>query len=159
VPAIVGMVTTMRELNGKVMGLMNACRLTPMVQGNWVRAIASYKLVPGDVIVLQPGRAVCDMVLLGGACLVTESMLSGEVRLISNYHTNADLMHTTTEQVMQSSGRPQLSAHNHAISASESKSYVVKGLAIVILEFAEPIYPCQTLQLMNRFRVDFPSID
>ncbi len=106
VPALVGMVKTIRELNSKVMGLMNACRLTPMVLGKWVRAIASYKLVPGDVIVLQPGRALCDMVLLRGACLVTECMLSGEVRFIFNYHTDADHMHTTTEQVMQSSGRP-----------------------------------------------------
>ena len=82
-PVLIGMVKTIRELNSKVMGLMNACRVTPIVQGKWVRAIASNKLVPGDVIVLQPGRAVCDMVLLRGACLVTESMLSGEVQLIS----------------------------------------------------------------------------
>ena len=84
VPALVGMVKTLSELNGKVMGIMNARRLTPTVQGKWVRAIASNKLIPGDVIVLQPGRALCDMVLLRGACLVTESMLSGEVRLISH---------------------------------------------------------------------------
>lgn len=80
-----------------------------MVQGKWVRAIASNKLVPEDVIVLQPGKALCDMVLLRGACLVTDSMLSGEVRLKSNYHTNAHLMHTTaTQQVMQSNGRPNI---------------------------------------------------
>jgi P-type E1-E2 ATPase len=126
VPALVGMVKTLSELNSKVMGIMNARRLTPMVQGKWVRAIASNKLVPGDVIVLQPGKALCDMVLLRGACLVTESMLSGEVQLISNYHTNPDLMHTTTKRMMQSSGRPNIRAHRHAIPACESKSDVVQ---------------------------------
>jgi P-type E1-E2 ATPase len=152
VPVLIGMVKTIRGLNSKVMGLTNACRLTPMVQGKWVRAIASYKLVPGDVIVLQPGRALCDMVLLQGACLVTESMLSGEVRLISNYHTDADHMHTTTEQVMQSSGRPQFQAHDHAISASVRKSRVVKSMAFVMVNLAEPMYASQTLQPLSRFR-------
>ena len=80
VSAAARFVTTLSTQHGKVMALMNKCRLTPMVQGNWVRAISSHRLVPGDVIVLQTGRAVCDMVLLRGACLVTESMLSGEVR-------------------------------------------------------------------------------
>lgn len=61
------------------MALMNEIRLTPMVEQQWVRATASYRLVPGDVIVLQPGRALCDLVVLRGACLVMESMLSGEV--------------------------------------------------------------------------------
>ena len=46
----------------------------------WVRAMPSHRLVPGDVVVLQQGRAVGDMVLLRGACLVAESMLSGEVQ-------------------------------------------------------------------------------
>jgi len=36
-------------------------------------------LVPGDVIVVLPGKATCDMVLLQGNCLVEESVLSGEV--------------------------------------------------------------------------------
>ena len=80
VTAFVGFVGTLHTQQSKVMALMNKCRLTPMVQGNWVRATSSHRLVPGDVIVLQTGRAVCDMVLLRGACLVTESMLSGEVR-------------------------------------------------------------------------------
>lgn len=43
------------------------------------RGLASYKLVPGDIVVLQPGRATCDMVLLQGNCLVDESIISGEV--------------------------------------------------------------------------------
>ena len=37
------------------------------------------RLLPGDVVVLQPGKALFDMVVLQGNCLVTESMLSGEV--------------------------------------------------------------------------------
>ena len=43
------------------------------------RAISSQRLVPGDVIVVLPGSATCDMVLLQGNCLVEESNLSGEV--------------------------------------------------------------------------------
>lgn len=63
----------------KIMALMNQSCLTPVIQQRWVRATASFRLVPGDVVVLQRGRAVHDMVLLQGACLVNESMLSGEV--------------------------------------------------------------------------------
>ena len=70
---------TIKQQHNKMLALVNECRLTPLVQDNWVRATASYRLVPGDVMVLQEGRAVCDMVMLRGACLVTESMLSGEV--------------------------------------------------------------------------------
>jgi len=77
--AIVRLSLTLHKQHNKVMALMNECRLTPLVQGKWVRAVASYRLVPGDVIVLQQGRALCDMVILRGACLVTESRLSGEV--------------------------------------------------------------------------------
>lgn len=44
------------------------------------RALLSHRLVPGDVIVVLPGKATCDMVLLRGSCLVEESLLSGEVR-------------------------------------------------------------------------------
>lgn len=43
------------------------------------RGVASHRLVPGDIVVLQPGKATCDMVLLQGNCLVDESILSGEV--------------------------------------------------------------------------------
>ena len=45
------------------------------------RAISSRRLVPGDVVVVLPGRATCDMALLQGNCLVEESNLSGEVPL------------------------------------------------------------------------------
>lgn len=78
-PFIHGIGSVMTRQHNKVMALMNKCCLTPMVQQGWVRATSSHRLVPGDVIVLQCGRAQCDMVLLRGACLVTEAMLSGEV--------------------------------------------------------------------------------
>lgn len=85
-PAMHGMTTILNGQHNKVMALMNECRLTPMVQGGWVRAASSHRLVPGDVIVLHRGRALCDMVLLRGTCLVTEAMLSGEVGLCINAH-------------------------------------------------------------------------
>ena len=61
---------TLQQQHNKVMALMNQCRLMPVIQGKWVRATASHRLVPGDVMVLQEGRALCDMVMLRGACLV-----------------------------------------------------------------------------------------
>ena len=63
----------------KMVSLMNRPKLVPIVQGGWVRAAGSHRLVPGDIIVLQRGQATCDLVLLQGSCLVEESMLSGEV--------------------------------------------------------------------------------
>ncbi|DBB14077.1 TPA: hypothetical protein ACH3X3_001037 [Trebouxia sp. C0006] len=53
-------------------------RLVAVVQAGRVRAVSSRRLVPGDVVVLLPGKATCDMVLLRGSCLVEESLLSGE---------------------------------------------------------------------------------
>ena len=50
-----------------------------MQSGGACRAVASHRLVSGDVVVLLPGKATCDMVLLRGNCLVEESLLSGEV--------------------------------------------------------------------------------
>lgn len=73
------MTAVLNEQHSKVMALMNQCRLTPLVQEQWVRATSSHRLVPGDVIVLHRGRALCDMVVLRGACIATEAMLSGEV--------------------------------------------------------------------------------
>lgn len=55
-------------------------QLVPYVCGCFVRAMPAQRLVPGDVIVVQPGIAVCDAVLLRGACLCEQSTLSGEVR-------------------------------------------------------------------------------
>lgn len=43
------------------------------------RGVSSHRLVPGDLVVVLPGKATCDMVLLQGGCLVEESVLSGEV--------------------------------------------------------------------------------
>ena len=56
--------------------------LVPFVWVGRVLALSSRHLVPGDVVVLHRGKATCDMVLLRGAGLVEESMLSGEVRIL-----------------------------------------------------------------------------
>ena len=53
--------------------------VVPFVWVGRVLALSSRRVVPGDVVVLQRGKATCDMVLLRGAGLVEESMLSGEV--------------------------------------------------------------------------------
>ena len=70
---------TLLSHGSKTVRLMNGPRLVPLVQAGWVRAAGSHRLVPGDIMVLQRGRATCDMVILQGSCLVEESMLSGEV--------------------------------------------------------------------------------
>lgn len=57
--------------------------IVPIVRKGYVHAASSRQLVPGDVIVLQQGAALCDMVLLRGSCLVDESKLTGEVRCFS----------------------------------------------------------------------------
>ena len=49
--------------------------------GHVCSAVSSRRLVPGDVLVVLPGKACCDMVLLQGNCLVEESNLSGEVMI------------------------------------------------------------------------------
>ena len=53
--------------------------VVPFVWVGRIMALSSRRLVPGDVVVLQRGKATCDMVLLRGAGLVEESMMSGEV--------------------------------------------------------------------------------
>ena len=75
------LIRTLRLQRKKIKALVNECRLTPLVWDGWVRAISSHRLLPGDVMVLQQGKALCDMVVLQGTCLVVESMLSGEVSL------------------------------------------------------------------------------
>ena len=75
----VTLLKTLLTHEDKMVSLMNRPRLVPMVLGGWVRAAGSHRLVPGDIMVLQRGKATCDMVLLQGSCLVEESMLSGEV--------------------------------------------------------------------------------
>ena len=77
--ASVSLGMTLRRQRLKVMAMVNECRLTPLVWEGWVRAVSSHRLLPGDIMVLRQGKAVCDMVLLQGSCLVMESMLSGEV--------------------------------------------------------------------------------
>lgn len=59
-------------------------RLVPYVNKGYVRAMKAWQLVPGDIIVVVPGQAVCDMVLLRGNCLVEESVLSGEVSFLGS---------------------------------------------------------------------------
>ena len=83
----VNLVLTLRRQRTKVMAMVNECRLTALVWEGWVRAVSSHRLIPGDIIVLRQGKAVCDMVILQGSCLVMESMLSGEV---SNLHQGND---------------------------------------------------------------------
>ena len=56
--------------------------VVPLIWIGRVIAWSSRRLVPGDVVVLQRGKATCDMVLLRGAGLVEESMLSGEVNVL-----------------------------------------------------------------------------
>ncbi|KAL3131606.1 hypothetical protein ABBQ38_007903 [Trebouxia sp. C0009 RCD-2024] len=75
---LVGVVMALNDQHTKLVGLVNQRTMVPIVDRGWVRAAPSHRLVPGDVIVLQRGRAPCDVVLLRGSCLVEESMLSGE---------------------------------------------------------------------------------
>ena len=77
--AIALLVATLQDQHKKLVGLVNERHIVPIVDRGWVRAAPSYKLVPGDVVVVQKGKALVDMVLLRGNCLVDESMLSGEV--------------------------------------------------------------------------------
>lgn len=74
-----GLLSTVRHQHHVMKQLVNRRSIVPVVHFGWVRALASWRLVPGDVVVLQRGRVSCDMVLLRGSCLVEESMLSGEV--------------------------------------------------------------------------------
>ena len=83
VAAIMTHIITLSQQHSKILALVNQRCLIPVVQDKWVRAISSHRLVPGDVVVLQRGKAMFDMVLLRGACLVNEAMLSGEVTVMS----------------------------------------------------------------------------
>lgn len=68
---------------------MSACwsRLVPYVCLGCVHAMGAKRLVPGDVIVIQPGVAMCDAVLLRGGALCEQSTLTGEVRHDTDYWT------------------------------------------------------------------------
>lgn len=59
--------------------LFTPVSLVPYVRKGYVRATTTQRLIPGDVIVVQQGSAVCDLVLFRGNCLVEASKLSGEV--------------------------------------------------------------------------------
>lgn len=63
----------------RLVNMVTQRHLVPVLYRKFVRALLAKQLVPGDVIVVQRGKAACDMVLLRGSCLVEESMLSGEV--------------------------------------------------------------------------------
>ena len=81
-PSLAGLmllVIALKDQHKKLARLVKPKHVVPIVQRGWVTAALSYKLVPGDVIVLQKGKAMCDMVVLCGSCIVEESMLSGEV--------------------------------------------------------------------------------
>lgn len=90
----ISLLRTLLSHGSKTVRLMNGPRLVPLVQAGWVRAAGSHRLVPGDIMVLQRGRAPCDMVILQGSCLVEESMLSGEVA-----HNSTMLLHGVAHRV------------------------------------------------------------
>ncbi len=60
--------------------------LVPIVRKGNVRAASAVQLIPGDVVVVLQGLAVCDMVLLRGNCLVQEAALTGEVGCLAIKH-------------------------------------------------------------------------
>ncbi len=106
------LIHTLRRQRKKIMALVNECRLTPLVWDGWVRAISSHRLLPGDVMVLQPGKALCDVVLLQGTCLVMESMLSGEV----SAHTSTGFTQIRSNQTRSDHIRSGLLASKHNVS-------------------------------------------
>ena len=63
----------------RLLSLASQRSLVPFVCKGFIRAMWARQLVPGDVIVVQPGSAVCDMVLLQGHALADESRLTGGV--------------------------------------------------------------------------------
>lgn len=83
--ANLALVFTLRLRHTTTLGLIGLRRIIPIVQQGWVKALPAYKLVPGDVIVVQAGKVSCDMVLLRGSCLVEEAMLSGEVWRLTTF--------------------------------------------------------------------------
>ncbi|KAL3135220.1 hypothetical protein ABBQ38_006299 [Trebouxia sp. C0009 RCD-2024] len=57
----------------RLLAVASQPRLVPVVHKGCVRAMRAKYLVPGDVVVVQPGLAVCDMVLLQGHVLAEEA--------------------------------------------------------------------------------------
>lgn len=81
--ANVGVLSTIYRQHWIMLSLVQHTRLLPLVHLGWVRAVPAHVVVPGDIVVVQRGIATADLVLLRGSCLVEESMLSGEVRVLS----------------------------------------------------------------------------
>ena len=81
--ANVGLLSTIYRQHWVMLSLVQHTRLLPLVHLGWVRAVPAHVVVPGDIVVVQRGNATADLVLLRGSCLVEESMLSGEVRVLS----------------------------------------------------------------------------
>lgn len=75
---LVGLLHTLHKQHDMLVSLINRKRVVPIVQAGWIRAAVSYQLVPGDVVVVQRGKATCDMV--GGfhnfSCAMMSSMCS-----------------------------------------------------------------------------------
>lgn len=63
----------------RLTAVFDQSHMVPIVRKGYVRAASAKQLVPGDVLVVQQGTAMCDLVLLRGSCLVEESVLTGEV--------------------------------------------------------------------------------
>ena len=59
---LLGLLHTLHKQHISLVSLINRKRVVPIVQAGWIRAAVSHQLVPGDVIVVQRGRATCDMV-------------------------------------------------------------------------------------------------
>ena len=48
-------------------------------QSKYIQQLSSQEIVPGDIVYLKKNtKAVCDMILLEGECLVDEAVLTGE---------------------------------------------------------------------------------
>ena len=65
--------------------ILQICRVldqqcvVPFVWVGRIIAMSSRRLVPREIVVVHRCKVTCDMVLLRGASLVEESMMSGEV--------------------------------------------------------------------------------
>lgn len=92
--------------------------------------MSSRRLVPGDVIVVLPGKATCDLVLLQGTCLVEESNLTGEVTIhippvVAAYC--ADMMQASCNNVLRSSRLCKHSVVRQATSQGAQLHALLRG--------------------------------
>jgi len=95
----------------RLVTLLTKRQLVPVLYKKFVRALLAKQLVPGDVIVVQKGRAACDMVLLRGRCLVEESMLSGEVWELCSNNASAYIVSIALDRRHCNSS--QIASHQH----------------------------------------------